>query len=274
MTTRIARRPRSPRVVPLFPRGVERRYLAHLRQRISVLVALVKRVVLPTVELGAMPSGAIEIPDTVKPAAEPIDVKSSADLRARVDGLPESFALLELLRKVFADQAKPDERFLAGLTAQVDTAATSFQVDLIAGVIPIPLPFDPRPFIDDNVKLITSIDERFLDDVAEILTDAQLNGWDLRRTTQALNAATGSPLNRAKLIARDQIATVNSQISKQRQIEAGVNSYRWSTSQDERVRPEHREREGRIFEWDAPPPDGHPGEPINCRCVAIPVFDD
>ena len=44
----------------------------------------------------------------------------------------------------------------------------------------------------------------------------------------------------------------------------------WLTSDDERVRPSHREKVGKFFRWDDPPADtGHPGADIQCRCVAI-----
>jgi uncharacterized protein with gpF-like domain len=43
------------------------------------------------------------------------------------------------------------------------------------------------------------------------------------------------------------------------------------------VRESHADMEGQMCDWDDPPEvDGekvHPGEAINCRCVAIPVVD-
>ena len=49
---------------------------------------------------------------------------------------------------------------------------------------------------------------------------------------------------------------------------------RWRTVGDSRVRTAHRAREGQIFAWDKPPSDGHPGQPINCRCYAEPIIPD
>lgn len=46
--------------------------------------------------------------------------------------------------------------------------------------------------------------------------------------------------------------------------------YVWRTRHDPKVRPTHRENEGRIFSWDHPPETGNPGEEPNCRCEAIP----
>ena len=53
----------------------------------------------------------------------------------------------------------------------------------------------------------------------------------------------------------------------------GITHYTWRTSQDERVRHEHVLRDGRRFAWDNPPDDGHPGQPIRCRCVAEPYTE-
>ena len=39
------------------------------------------------------------------------------------------------------------------------------------------------------------------------------------------------------------------------------------------VHGNHWEREGQEFRWDQPPEDGHPGQPIECRCSAEPIID-
>lgn len=50
--------------------------------------------------------------------------------------------------------------------------------------------------------------------------------------------------------------------------------YRWRTKGDDRVRPEHRARHGRLFSWDEPPEGGHPGVDYGCRCTPARVSDD
>jgi len=45
--------------------------------------------------------------------------------------------------------------------------------------------------------------------------------------------------------------------------------YIWRTRGDSKVRSEHAERDGKVFEWDNPPEGGHPGEAPNCRCWAM-----
>jgi len=81
-------------------------------------------------------------------------------------------------------------------------------------------------------------------------------------------------VNRARLIARDQTAKLNSTLNQQRQQNLGVTQYIWRTSGDGRVRETHKDNNGKVFNWDKPPKDtGHPGHDINCRCVAEPIIE-
>lgn len=132
-----------------------------------------------------------------------------------------------------------------------------------------------KAFTKANVSLITSISENYFDRVERDVTRAAQKGELTGALAQDIQAAYDVTESRAALIARDQISKFNSDLTKTRQQSVGVNKYQWSTSNDERVRPSHAEKEGKIFSWDEPPPDtGNPGEDIQCRCVAIPVFDN
>lgn len=130
-----------------------------------------------------------------------------------------------------------------------------------------------RGFVGDNVRLITSVATQALDRVE----GAVLRGFRRGRTNATIaaeiRAELGISKNRARLIARDQVASLNGELTQIRQTRMGVTEYIWRTSGDERVRPAHEELDGQRFRWDDPPPEGHPGEPINCRCVAEPVLD-
>lgn len=127
----------------------------------------------------------------------------------------------------------------------------------------------------DNVNLIKSIPEFYFEKLESHLTKALINGVRHEGLKVIIkDTVPGIVENKAKLIARDQMSKINSSLNSIRQTSLGIQKYRWSTSKDERVRPSHEEKEGEIFNWDNPPEDtGHPGEDINCRCVAIPYFD-
>ena len=75
---------------------------------------------------------------------------------------------------------------------------------------------------------------------------------------------------RLRLITRDQTTKYVSGMNQIRQTSAGVEAYIWMATHDERVRPDHLALDGRRFLWSRPPSIGHPGQPINCRCVARP----
>ena len=129
-------------------------------------------------------------------------------------------------------------------------------------------------FVEQNVALIKSVDERYFGEVQEIVFRGARQGRSAKEIAEEIRERSGVSKSRAELIARDQVNKFNGQLSEIRQTETGVRRYRWRTSLDERVRPEHEAREGKVFEWDDPPADGHPGEAINCRCYAEPVLED
>lgn len=97
-----------------------------------------------------------------------------------------------------------------------------------------------------------------------------------RRRVAARPRGEGRPRryqNRYQLIARDQLTTLRANLDQIRQQEAGVEKYRWKDSDDRRVRSTHRSRDNLIYQWTHRHPDGHPGEPINCRCIAQAVIE-
>jgi uncharacterized protein HI_1407 len=126
-----------------------------------------------------------------------------------------------------------------------------------------------------NVQLIKSIRSQYLDKVKNAVTQALVSGSlnkDLTAQIKALGQTTGK---RAMFIARDQSSKLNAALTQARHEDVGVTKYMWSTSGDERVRDSHAEKDGQIFEYANPPADtGPPGHDVNCRCVAIAVFDE
>jgi SPP1 gp7 family putative phage head morphogenesis protein len=60
-------------------------------------------------------------------------------------------------------------------------------------------------------------------------------------------------------------------LDARRQTRVGVEEYIWRSQGDEKVRSSHAQYDDRVFRWDTPPPDGHPGQAYGCRCVAEPV---
>lgn len=125
-----------------------------------------------------------------------------------------------------------------------------------------------------NVQLIKSIHSQYLDKIQAAVIQAQVKGTPTKDLAKQIKEIGGVTEKRAKLIARDQSSKINAALTRARHEEMGVTQYIWSTSGDERVRDSHAENDGKIFSYDDPPPTGHPGDEINCRCVAIPYFGD
>ena len=127
----------------------------------------------------------------------------------------------------------------------------------------------------ENVELIRNATEDFLTEVRGVLETNE--GATPRFVAAELQKVVNVSKARARLIATDQILKLSAKIAEHRMRSAGINSYTWDTSQDERVRPMHRVLQGQTFNWNDPPvtnPEGdtnHPGGDYRCRCVAIPV---
>lgn len=131
-------------------------------------------------------------------------------------------------------------------------------------------------WIRENLDLISSLEAETLRKLRWKLSQLIAGGVPEDELTEELIAyleqELGVEVNRAVLIGSDQVGKLNGRLMQFYQQSAGIKEYRWQTMMDDRVRPAHRDRQGLIFRWDNPPPDGHPGEAIRCRCVADPVI--
>jgi len=88
----------------------------------------------------------------------------------------------------------------------------------------------------------------------------------------------------AKFLAKQETHLLLAEIKVQKYTGAGINKYKWKTrnlpvgNDKGDVRPSHAALDGKIFDWSHPPiVDGrpvHPGQDFNCRCVAIPLWQE
>ncbi len=125
----------------------------------------------------------------------------------------------------------------------------------------------------ENVALIRSIPEEYFKKIETLVYSSTTQGNTAGSMIKQIQKIGRTTTKRAKLIARDQSSKLNSVLNQQRQQNLGVEEYVWRTSGDERVRENHRAKNGKTFRWDKPPKDtGHPGQDIQCRCVAQPII--
>lgn len=140
-------------------------------------------------------------------------------------------------------------------------------------------------FVSENVRQVGKLADQFFTRVEARISQGLGTGRtpeeiaaDLRRNFVKVGTGIESAKKRARQLARDQVNRFSGELQRARQTKLGVKRYVWRTSRDERVRPLHRSREGKIFRWSDPPDedeyDGHPGIPPNCRCHAEPYLED
>lgn len=94
-------------------------------------------------------------------------------------------------------------------------------------------------------------------------------------TLIAFEEAVDVVLRRAKLIGETETHQAVGASQRARLAELGATAQAvWRTQLDDRVRPEHAEREGKVFDLDEGIDGELPGDPPNCRCWAEPIWPD
>jgi len=139
-------------------------------------------------------------------------------------------------------------------------------------------------FMRENVSFIKSITDEHLSDVEQIVLRNVKAGNSPAVISRELRDAFSLTSNRARLIARDQTGKFHSRLTRLRYEGAGLSRYKWRTLFDGRVRDDHEDLEGTIHEFKNPPVTvttgkrqgqrNNPGEDIQCRCWAEPIFED
>jgi len=187
------------------------------------------------------------------------------------------FASLEVLTNRLVSTASSMVRRILGLEAQRHTSTFMAAAKRVLGIdlSAVVRQEDLADLLDNAVVRNVGLIKGLLDDTAKRIKgkviDAVINGRSATVLRKELTEQFGISDRRAKLIARDQISKLNSDLNRIRQVQAGVTSYEWMTAHDERVRPLHRSLDGKEYKYgEATGAEGGlpPGQPINCRCIA------
>ena len=122
-----------------------------------------------------------------------------------------------------------------------------------------------QKFIKDNVSLVKTIPPRLHAALERDIIKLQQKGpFDQKALSDTLSKNYNSAGYNLRRLTRDQTSKAVGNLNHIRQTDAGLTEYIWRTSGDERVRSSHRVLRGRRFKWSSPPPEGHPGHPIQC----------
>ena len=144
-----------------------------------------------------------------------------------------------------------------------------------------------QKWISDNLTYIKSIPSQRLGELKSIISEGFKHGTVTSEIADQIDEVYNTGKSKAFAIARDQVSKLNSQYTKRQHEDAGITKYKWSDSNDIRVRACHKALNGKIFRYDNPPEMWYesksgriytgrhcnPGEDFCCRCCAIPVFE-
>jgi SPP1 gp7 family putative phage head morphogenesis protein len=255
-----ASRPRRRLPRQVYPRAIEReyaraivRYVDRAREAFTPLLAE-----LPAL-LVSVSNGQRRDAGEGKRARDLVDrarsVLGSAVTPRDIEVLAEEFAR----RTATHQRVQLNRQVKAALGADVFIADRGLQ-DAVDG------------FVSENVSLITDITRDLASKIEQAVTRAVTSATPHPKLAKELEERFGFAEKRARLIARDQVGKFYGAVNAKRQQDLGADRYVWRTVNDQRVRLEHRARDGQVFKWSDPPDDGHPGQPILCRCYAEPDF--
>jgi len=142
-------------------------------------------------------------------------------------------------------------------------------------------------WVQTNYSLIVSNARNYVTQINTLCEQGVVNGWSVKQLQEEIKKATGKLSDKkCRLLARDQIGKLQGQVSQAQMEEIGLEMYVWETSGDERVRSTHIPMDGLLCRWDnanvcsydngktwverpATAVRTHPGQDIQCRCVAL-----
>lgn len=259
-TRRIGRLPRQ-----LQPDGIRLSYFAAVRGVLARAKQLVDVLLVP------------RLPELVDAAGMVHDAVRSSNYATKVteviDGLAKDF-FGEFTNKRLADLAST----YGDRTSQFQRRELAKQFANALGIdITVSEPnLVPRleAWAAQNASLIRSVNTKYFGEIESRTLEALRTGQRAEDIADDYAVRYGVSESRAMLIARDQIGKLNGQLNRARQDALGVKRFTWRSVGDERVRDEHEALDGKVFDWDDPPSEGEPGEPINCRCFGEPVLSD
>ncbi|MEQ4511766.1 MAG: phage minor head protein [Dickeya sp.] len=143
--------------------------------------------------------------------------------------------------QAFASQSERLSQRVVSMAESASTEAFVEQINRAVGIDMTALMVNSNlvDYVDasvaQNVALIKSVSSEYFDDIHREVFDGILRGDSLTTIVKRIQSTTGAAYNRCELIARDQSSKIQADITSARQQNAGIDRFRWSTSQDVRV---------------------------------------
>lgn len=136
-----------------------------------------------------------------------------------------------------------------------------------------------RQLLSEQVALIQSIPREAALRVHALTLEGITNSTRASEVAREIMRSGDVAMSRAMSIARTEVSRTASTLTQARAQSIGSDSYIWRTSGDSDVRSDHRELNGKVFQWSNPPiadqrsgARAHPGCIYNCRCYPDPIL--
>lgn len=262
----------------LFPMSLERRYKKLLKWLVRQIRGLVNEQLKP------------KIPTFLQEVEETYPNNDSVKIDSFIDDFQNVMRSIEQSLKPFVDYAKFEAEEIGSEIAEYNKVQFQKVNNSVFGIdIFIDEPYlrdQLELFASQNSTLIESLTDDTLSEVSGIVERGLVEGSRFTEVSRDLQKRFGISRRRADLIARDQTSKLNSSLTRLRQQSVGADTYRWQTSNDERVRESHRMMSGKVCSWEDPTiwlneqtgkwekrpqsaSQAHVGYDINCRCVGL-----
>jgi hypothetical protein len=268
------------------PSKTEAQYRNELLAIVALVSAALRRYILPLFE---------DADENNKPSATQVD-EAFRQVRNEVEqkrGKSDDAIIALFLGSLFSLHRR---RF----NQMIQRSRLPDRVKMTAGLINVNPVFELAKI--ENTKIIKSVPEVQISkaESAVLAELSKVTGESKKKLEKELEKLEGQSKRRAGRIALDQNEKVNGSLNKESQEQTGAIGYQWLNRGDKRVRGRkdgrypnsqfnHWNRGGKYFAWNSDdvgkeaqdgsifkqvPADGHPGIPIGCRCVAVPVWVD
>lgn len=273
----------------LEPLNVKRQYTASLYTYTLEIRRVITKEIYPKLNRWLL-GGTITYPDPVLP-----EVKRNDSLMDDIiNDINLTFILIEEILLPYQTRAQKSAVFFGLEIARFNQLQYQKSINFVLGVdIFLEEPWlvpQLEIFSNQNAQLIANMTINELERVSGYVQRGIQEGSSLKSVIENIEKSFGITRRHAKLIARDQTSKLNGSLTKLRQQEAGILTFTWQTSDDERVRQSHRAMDGKICRWDDPTvwydrsskkwvkrssiaTKTFPSNDVNCRCIAQPIIE-
>ena len=193
----------------------------------------------------------------------------------------------EIIRQL--ELFNPDEIVTPAITETYTKVIDKMEDEFQSAVKQISVAPDFSPYVRKDIakQYSQNLDlyiKRFSqENILKLREDIETNAYSGGRAenmVKSIQANYGVSKRKAKFLAKQETKLLMTQIHLSKAEEIGLTKYKWSTSNDERVRHSHKVLQGKIIDLANPPivdPEtgrrAHAGCDFGCRCVKIFIID-